>query len=126
MEQAFKSSLRSKERPTLSTFNSMITNYRKARLSEKANLVFQKITDMGYMPNFITSYTNANIKELLQKLLKHMDRYDIVPNKRFFIDALGGLGSSNRDSIPTKVNLRIPADKETTHSSSISADEIIK
>ncbi|KAJ0716812.1 putative pentatricopeptide repeat-containing protein PPR5 [Helianthus annuus] len=170
MEQVFKSLLRSKERPTVSTFNSMITNYEKARLRDKAEAVFQKITDMGYAPNFKTyecmimmygcdcvsmargiydnmietekhlkvstlnamlnvyclnsllieadklfettcnsgmfridsstykllhkSYTKANMTDLIQKLLKHMDRDGIVPNKRFFLEALGALGSS--------------------------------
>ncbi|KAI3745565.1 hypothetical protein L6452_07965 [Arctium lappa] len=157
MEQVFKSLLRSKERPTVSTFNSRI----KARLREKADLVFQKITDMDmhqtssqsekmvkvstlnvmlnvYYLNGLPmeadrlfetscnsemfhvdsstykllykSYTKANMKELLQKLMKYMDRDGIVPNKRFFLDALGALGSTDQDSVPTKVDLRIPAD----------------
>ncbi|KAD5962078.1 hypothetical protein E3N88_13551 [Mikania micrantha] len=172
MEQVFKSLLRSKERPVVSTFNSMITNYGKARLREKAEAIFQKITDMGYAPNFITyecmimmygccgcvskargvydnmiaaekhvkvstlnamlnvycmnglaveadklfetacncnngmfhvdsstykllykSYTKGNMTELVQKLLKHMDRDGVVPNKRFFLDALGAVAS---------------------------------
>ena len=48
MEQEFKSMLLSKENPTLPTFNSMISNYGKARLMKKAELVYEKITSLGY------------------------------------------------------------------------------
>ncbi|MFS7985099.1 putative tetratricopeptide-like helical domain superfamily [Helianthus anomalus] len=175
MEQVFKSLLRSKERPTVSTFNSMITNYGKARLRDKVEAVFQKITDMGYALNFVTyecmimmygcdcvskargiydnmietekhlkvstlneieadklfetacnsgmfridssmykllykSYTKANMTDLIQKLLKHMDTGGIVPNKWFFLEVLGALGSSqaDQDAITAKVNSNMP------------------
>ena len=60
MEQVFKSLLRSKERPTMPTFNSMIINYGKARLREKAEDAFKKMKDMGYTPSFITCESLIN------------------------------------------------------------------
>ncbi|CAI9763449.1 unnamed protein product [Fraxinus pennsylvanica] len=41
------------------------------------------------------AYTEADMKELLEKLLTCMDRDGIIPNKIFFLDALGGIGSSD-------------------------------
>ncbi|CAN8307937.1 unnamed protein product [Cochlearia groenlandica] len=35
-------------------FNSMIINYGKARLKDKAEWIFEKMNDMNYMPSFIT------------------------------------------------------------------------
>ncbi|QHO26296.1 hypothetical protein S83_006102 [Arachis hypogaea] len=174
MEQVFKSLLRSKEKPTLPTFNSMILNYGKARLKEKAENVFRKMTDMVYKPSFITYksliyiygycdciskardlfegliesksqikastlsvmldvyringlpleadslleraitfqvfpdastykllrvYTKANLKELVDKLLRHMDRDGIIPNKKFFLDALGSSRDKSKSAI---------------------------
>jgi pentatricopeptide repeat protein len=54
MEQVFKSLQRSKERPTHPTFNSMITNYGKARLREKAEYVLDKMQELGFKPNYVT------------------------------------------------------------------------
>ncbi|MFS7888602.1 hypothetical protein Hanom_Chr00s000001g01597141 [Helianthus anomalus] len=50
--------------------------------------------------------------DLIQKVLKHMDRDGIVPNKRFFLEALGALGSSraDQDAITAKVNSNMPVD----------------
>ncbi|GJN22291.1 hypothetical protein PR202_gb09846 [Eleusine coracana subsp. coracana] len=171
MEQVFKSLQRSKERPTHPTFNSMITNYGKARLREKAEYVLDKMQELGYKPNYVTqeclimmyahcdcvsrarvfdelvssqnnvslsslnamleaycmnglhveadrlldtaiqkgfipsgstykllykAYTKANNKDLVQQLLKRMNKQGIVPNKKFFLDALEAFGTSER------------------------------
>ncbi|KAE8673964.1 Pentatricopeptide repeat-containing protein [Hibiscus syriacus] len=165
MEQVFKSLLRSKERPTLPTFNSMIINYGKARLKERpeskmtdmkytlsfityeslvmmygfcdcvsrareifdgivdsrkeikvstlnamlevycinglpmeANRLFDNATNIGVVPDSSTykllykAYTKADMKDHVQKLVKDMERDGIVPNKRFFLEALEAFG----------------------------------
>ncbi|XVE86695.1 hypothetical protein DITRI_Ditri18aG0054700 [Diplodiscus trichospermus] len=133
MEQVFKSLLRSKEKPTLPTFNSMIINYGKAQLKERAENVFKKMIDLKYTPSFITyeslimmygfcdcvsgareifdgivdsgkeAYTKANMKDLLQKLVKQKETDGIVPNKRFLLEALEAFGSlpASPDSVST-------------------------
>ena len=53
MEQVFKSLLRSKERPTHPTFNSMITNYGKASLRDKVESVLEKLDESGFKPNYV-------------------------------------------------------------------------
>nr|GMC63114.1 pentatricopeptide repeat-containing protein At4g39620, chloroplastic [Ipomoea batatas] len=191
MEQVFKSLLRSKEKPTNPTFNSMITNYGKARLRDKAEGIFQKMTDMGYKPSYITyeclimtygrcdsvsrardifdemvetekekkvstlnsmldvycmngltmeaqmlfesihhskifpidsstykllykAYTKADMKGLVEKLLKYMDGDGIIPNKRFFLDALGAFGSSPSSQKSTDLMSRGSFGRRTT------------
>jgi hypothetical protein len=42
------------------------------------------------------AHTKANDKALVQKLLKGMNKTGIVPNKKFFLDALEAFGSSER------------------------------
>jgi pentatricopeptide repeat protein len=42
------------------------------------------------------AYTKANDKVLVQKLLKRMNNQGIVPNKKFFLNALEAFGTSER------------------------------
>ncbi|GMY11277.1 pentatricopeptide repeat-containing protein At4g39620, chloroplastic [Fagus crenata] len=84
----------------VSTLNAMLDAYCMNGLPMEANMLFESAKGIGIIPNSSTykllykAYTKANTKELLQKLLKRMDRDGIVPNKRFFLDALGAFGSS--------------------------------
>lgn len=83
----------------VSTLNAMLDVYCMNGLPMEAHMLFQSAKGIGLIPDSSTykllykAYTKANMKELLQKLLKHMDRDGIVPNKRFFLDALGAFGS---------------------------------
>lgn len=90
----------------VSTLNAMLDAYCVNGLPTEANILFESAKDLGVIPDSSTykllykAYTKANTKELLQKLLKHMDKDGIVPNKRFFLEALGAFGSlpANRES----------------------------
>lgn len=83
----------------VSTLNAMLDVYCMNGLPMEAHMLFQSAKGIGLIPDSSTykllykAYTKANMKELLQKLLKHMDRDGIVPNKRFFLEALGAFGS---------------------------------
>ncbi|KAJ9540340.1 hypothetical protein OSB04_026846 [Centaurea solstitialis] len=99
-----------------STLNVMLNVYCLNGLPMEADRLFETAcnsemfrVDLSTYKLLYKFYTKADLKELLQKLMRHMDRDGIVPNKRFFLDALGALGSSDRDSVPRKVDLRIPA-----------------
>lgn len=83
----------------VSTLNAMLDVYLMNGLPTEADLLFENAIKIG-LPDSSTykllynAYTKANMKELMQKLLKHMDKDGIIPNKRFFLGALGALGSS--------------------------------
>ncbi|KAL5751691.1 hypothetical protein ACOSP7_021865 [Xanthoceras sorbifolium] len=83
-----------------STLNAMLDVYCLNGLPLEADLLFEEARNTRVAPDSSTykllykAYTRANMKELVQKLMKVMDRDGIVPNKRFFLDALEGFGSS--------------------------------
>ncbi|KAJ9177663.1 hypothetical protein P3X46_012856 [Hevea brasiliensis] len=83
----------------VSTLNAMLDVYCMNGLPMEADLLFDSARSFGVLPDSSTykllykAYTKANMKELVQKLLKHMDRDGIVPNKRFFLEALGAFKS---------------------------------
>ncbi|KAK7273371.1 hypothetical protein RIF29_14420 [Crotalaria pallida] len=147
MEQVFKSLMRSKEKPSLPTFNSMILNYGKARylfdglveshgrirvstlhamldvycingLPQEADSLFEStrsikvLSDSSMYKLLYKAYTKANSKELLDKLLINMDKDGIISNKRFFMDALGAIGSlpAKSGSNSTAANSNNPQD----------------
>ncbi|KAJ0693450.1 putative pentatricopeptide repeat-containing protein PPR5 [Helianthus annuus] len=92
----------------VSTLNTMLNVYCLNSLPVEADKSFETACNSGmFRINSLTykllykSYTKANMTDLIQKLLKHVDRDGIVPNKRFFLEALGALGSSraNQDAI---------------------------
>ncbi|KAI3809110.1 hypothetical protein L1987_25079 [Smallanthus sonchifolius] len=102
----------------VSTLNAMLNVYCLNDLPVEADKLFETACNSGVFridsstyKLLYKSYTKANMTELIQKLLKHMDRDGIVPNKRFFLEALGALGSSraDQDAITTKVNSSMPA-----------------
>lgn len=102
-----------------STLNSMLEVYFMNGLPLEADLLFETArssrmfrSDSSTYKLLYKAYTKANMKELLAKLLKHMDTDGIVPNKKFFLDALGEVGSSrsNSTSVSTKKRSSGPAD----------------
>ncbi|KAF8405953.1 hypothetical protein HHK36_008031 [Tetracentron sinense] len=84
----------------ISTLNAMLDVYCMNGLPMEADLLFKNACNNGLLPDASTykllykAYTKANMKELLENLLKYMDRDGIVPNKKFFLEALGAFGSS--------------------------------
>lgn len=94
-----------------STLNAMLDVYCMTGLPFEADALFERASSIHAFPNSSTykllykAYTKANLKELIDKLVKHMDKDGIVPNKRFFLDALGAVGSlpanSRSASAPT-------------------------
>lgn len=83
----------------LSTLNAMLDVYCMNGLPIEADLLFDTARIAGVNPDSSTykllykAYTKSQKKELVDKLLECMDRAGIVPNKRFFLDALGAFGS---------------------------------
>lgn len=65
----------------------------------QADALFDNLHDLKVTPDLSTyrllykAYTKVNMKDLVQKLLKRMERDGIVPNKRFFLEALETFGS---------------------------------
>ncbi|XP_030975257.1 pentatricopeptide repeat-containing protein At4g39620, chloroplastic [Quercus lobata] len=102
----------------VSTLNVMLDVYCMNGLPMEANMLFENAKGIGVIPNSSTykllykAYTKANTKELLQKLLKNMDRDGIVPNKRFFLEALGAFGSlpaSAESKVTHQAKNRVPS-----------------
>ncbi|KAM7523693.1 hypothetical protein LguiA_013595 [Lonicera macranthoides] len=85
----------------VSTLNAMLEVYCLNRLLVDADMLFESTRENRTFPiNSSTykllykAYTKADMKDLVKKLLSHMDKDGIVPNKRFFLDALGTFKSS--------------------------------
>ncbi|KAK3001940.1 hypothetical protein RJ639_021801 [Escallonia herrerae] len=85
----------------VSTLNVMLEVYCMNGVTMEADALFESArrsrmfpTDSSTYKLLYKAYTKADMKELLQKLLTQMDRDGIIPNKRFFLDALGAFGSS--------------------------------
>lgn len=104
--ETFDGIIASKREVKVSTLNAMLDVYCMNKLPMEADMLLDSAQDLGIRPDSSTykllykAYTKANMKDLLQKLLKYMDRDGIVPNKRFFLDALGAFGSSATTSKP--------------------------
>ncbi|GER35143.1 pentatricopeptide repeat-containing protein [Striga asiatica] len=86
----------------VSTLNAMLDVYCMNGLPMEADILFESARANGIYPVDSSSYkllykayTKADMKEHLQKLLVCMDKDGIIPNKRFFLDALGALGTSS-------------------------------
>ncbi|KAH8507844.1 hypothetical protein Peur_049849 [Populus x canadensis] len=95
----------------VSTLNAVLNVYCMNGLHMEAHILLENARSIGVPPNSSTykllyrAYTKAKMKELVQKLLKHMDKDGIIPNKRFFVDALGASkssGASSDSTIPLK------------------------
>ncbi|KAF7840010.1 pentatricopeptide repeat-containing protein [Senna tora] len=97
--ELFDELVESKVQIKVSTLNAMLDVYCMNGLPMEADVLFERASSIQVFPDSSTykllykAYTKANLKELLDKLLKHMEKDGIVPNKRFFLDALGAVGS---------------------------------
>ncbi|KNA19680.1 hypothetical protein SOVF_059320 [Spinacia oleracea] len=104
--ETFDGIIASKKELKVSTLNAMLDVYCLNSLPMEADMLLDSARDYGVHPNSSTykllykAYTKANMKDLLQKLLKCMDQDGIVPNKRFFLEALGAFGSSTTTKKP--------------------------
>ncbi|KAK2655923.1 hypothetical protein Ddye_008975 [Dipteronia dyeriana] len=98
--EIFDELVKSGKEMKVSTLNAMLDVYCLNGLPMEADLLFEEAHNMRVAPDSSTykllykAYTKANMKELVQNLIKVMDRDGIVPNKRFFLDALDAFGSS--------------------------------
>ncbi|KAF7834235.1 pentatricopeptide repeat-containing protein [Senna tora] len=114
--ELFDGLVQSKVRIKVSTLNAMLDVYCMNGLPTEANALFERASSLQIYPNSSTykllykAYTKANSKELLDKLLKRMDNDGIVPNKRFFLDALGAFGSLPANSGSVTTGSRRPQD----------------
>lgn len=99
--EIFNKSMEAGKEIRVSTFNALLDVYCMNGLPMEAALLFESRSSVGVFPDISTykllykAYTKANMKELVEKLLKCMDRDGIVPNKKFFLEALGAFGSSS-------------------------------
>ncbi|XP_027077335.2 pentatricopeptide repeat-containing protein At4g39620, chloroplastic [Coffea arabica] len=85
----------------VSTLNAMLDVYCMNGLPLEADTLFESIhasrtfsIDGSTYKLLYKAYTKANMKELVKKLMLYMDKDGIIPNKSFFLDALGAFGSS--------------------------------
>ncbi|KAK9135650.1 hypothetical protein Syun_014980 [Stephania yunnanensis] len=84
----------------VSTLNVMLDVYCLNNLPTEAHLVFDYMYNRGFVMDSSTykllykAYTKAGMKELVEKLMTYMDKDGIVPNKKFFLEALGVLEKS--------------------------------
>ncbi|CAN1330862.1 Pentatricopeptide repeat-containing protein PPR5 homolog, chloroplastic [Linum perenne] len=91
----FDSMLESGKEVRVSTLNAMLDVYCMNKLHIEAHSLLQSAGGFGVMPDSSTykllykAYTKANNKELVQKLLKRMEKDGIVTDSKFFLDALG-------------------------------------
>ncbi|KAF6149273.1 hypothetical protein GIB67_026129 [Kingdonia uniflora] len=120
--QIFDELMQSEKEMQVSTLNSMLDVYCMNGLPNEADLLFEYVCNKGFLRDASTykllykAYTKANMKELVQKLMKYMDKDGIVPNKKFFLEALGVFGSSqagseskSNSSVTGLTKQRIPA-----------------
>ncbi|KAI8540756.1 hypothetical protein RHMOL_Rhmol08G0009900 [Rhododendron molle] len=89
----------------VSTLNAMLDVYCMNGLQIEADTLFESSrntrvsSDSSTYKLLYKAYTKANMKELLKKLLAYMDKDGVIPNKRFFLDALGAFGSSTATKV---------------------------
>ncbi|CAN6467945.1 unnamed protein product [Victoria cruziana] len=106
--EIFSEMMNSGKEMHVSTLNTMLDVYCNNGLPAEANLLLEYARTKSLLPNASTykllykAYTKANMKDLLQELLKQMDRDGVIPNKKFFLDALGAITSSEADTLPNK------------------------
>ncbi|KAB1210420.1 hypothetical protein CJ030_MR6G007171 [Morella rubra] len=117
--EIFDGMVQSGKEMKISTLNAMLDVYCMNGLPMEANMLLRNAKVIGITPDSSTykllykAYTKANMKELVQNLLKHMDRDGIVPNKRFFLEALGSFGS-------------LPASKETASAATVGRSPLVR
>ncbi|XP_073280297.1 pentatricopeptide repeat-containing protein At4g39620, chloroplastic-like [Primulina huaijiensis] len=94
----------------VSTLNAMLEVYCRNALPMEADVLFESMcrtkkfqVDSSTYKLLYKAYSKADMKDLVQKLLVYMDKDGIIPNKRFFLDALGAIGSSSRSQKSAKI-----------------------
>ncbi|KAL0448953.1 UNVERIFIED_CONTAM: Pentatricopeptide repeat-containing protein PPR5, chloroplastic [Sesamum latifolium] len=99
--EIFDQMAESEKEKKVSTLNAMLDVYCRNALPMEADMLFESArrsrmfaVDSSTYKLLYKAYTKADLKELMEKLLMYMDKDGIIPNKRFFLDALGALGSS--------------------------------
>ncbi|KAH6803868.1 gamma-glutamyl transpeptidase 1 [Perilla frutescens var. frutescens] len=100
--EIFDQMVESEKERKVSTLNALLDVYCRNGLPMEADMLFESAHATRMFPVNSTTYkllykayTKADMKELVEKLLVYMDKDGILPNKRFFLDALGALGSSS-------------------------------
>ncbi|CAA6659758.1 unnamed protein product [Spirodela intermedia] len=84
----------------VSTLNAMLDAYCTNGLPGEADQLLDHAARRGLLPNASTykllyrAFARASRKDLILKLLRIMDQAGIVPNKNFFLEALGDFSSS--------------------------------
>ena len=100
--QIFDELVNSQNKVHLSSLNAMLDAYCVNGLHTEADRLLDTALQKGVVPSGSTykllykAYTKVNDKVLVQKLLKRMNKQGIVPNKKFFLDALEAFGTSER------------------------------
>ncbi|KAL0378695.1 UNVERIFIED_CONTAM: Pentatricopeptide repeat-containing protein PPR5, chloroplastic [Sesamum radiatum] len=99
--EIFDQMAESEKEKKVSTLNAMLDVYCRNALPMEADILFESArrsqmfaVDSSTYKLLYKAYTKADMKELVEKLLMYMDKDGIIPNKRFFLDALGAFGSS--------------------------------
>ncbi|KAJ4914060.1 hypothetical protein Rs2_08681 [Raphanus sativus] len=93
-----------------STLNAMLEVYCLNGLHMEADKLFYNASAFRVHPDASTykllykAYTKAEMKEHVQMLMKRMEKDGIVPNKRFFLEALEAFGSRLPGSDSVKRN----------------------
>lgn len=98
----FDQVMESRKEKKVSTLNAMLDVYSRNGLPMEAHILFENAhtskrfpIDSSTYKLLYKAYTKAGMKELVKKLLSYMDKDGIIPNKNFFLDALGAIGSSD-------------------------------
>jgi len=100
--QIFDELVNSQNKVHLSSLNAMLDAYCVNGLHTEADRLLDTALQKGVVPSGSTykllykAYTKVNDKVLVQKLLERMNKQGIVPNKKFFLDALEAFGTSER------------------------------
>ncbi|CAN1224349.1 Pentatricopeptide repeat-containing protein At4g39620, chloroplastic [Linum grandiflorum] len=99
--EVFDSMVESGKEVRASTLNAMLDVYCMNKLHNEAQALVESARGLGVSPDsssyklLYKAYTKANNKELVQKLLKRMEKEGIVvQDSKFFLDALGDSQSS--------------------------------
>lgn len=100
--EVFDQLMDSRKEKKVSTLNAMLEVYCRNGLPMEAETLFKSAhatrkipIDSSTYKLLYKAYTKAGMKELVKNLLSYMDKDGIIPNKRFFLDALGAIGSSD-------------------------------
>lgn len=102
--EIFDELVKSRKEMKVSTLNAILEVYCMNGLPMEADMLLDNSRNIRVTPDSSTykllykAYTKANMKELVQKLMKRMEKDSIVPNKRFFLDALEAFSSSVANS----------------------------